>query len=620
MEAPIQHRRYLPIGDYAAIGDCRTVALVARDGSIDWLCLPVASSPGLFAALLDHDNGGRFAINPSGPFTVHRRYLPDTNVLETTFAGGGGVVRLIDLMTVDPDPAGSELRPSREVLRIVEALEGEMTMRVLYQPRPGFGRSPPRLTRRGGLGWACSCHGEVVILHSDIEMAPTPDGGTLVGDFTLCQGERRALSLCYAGHDIAVVPPLGRWADHRSSQTQQFWRRWIEGCTYRGDHAEQVRRSLLAMKMLTYAPSGAVIAAATASLPEAVGADRNWDYRYCWLRDSSLTFRVFNDTGFPVEAASYLRWLVVATRVTAPRLQVVYDIYGRTDLTEKVLHGFEGWRGSTPVRIGNDAHRQLQLDLYGEAMATVADFVQRGNRIVPPYEARLVDGWGRTVCREWRRPDHGIWEVRTRPRHFTYSKAMCWTACERLAWMRDVGHLSGPTEELRRTQAAIAAEVEARAFDSDTNSYVAEFGGNEVDASLLLLPWFGFKEAGDPRMRGTLNRVLRELDRDGLLMRYPPGFDGFTSTEGAFVACGFWAVDCLARCGERAEAETRLRTLLGHANDVGLYSEEVDLATGELIGNFPQAFSHIGLVNAVMTMAEASNRRKRGDDDRRMRT
>ena len=591
------------IADHAAIGDCRSVALVTRDGVVDWLCWPTFSSPALFAGLLDPD-GGVFRVGPRHDARVERRYLPDTNVLETLFTTDDGRCRLVDFMPVQSTEGG--LGPARELVRIVEGIEGRSAMTISYAPRPRFACRPGRLRHHGSLGWALADGGEVTWLHSEVPLAPAANGRDLKGEFHLAAGERRILWLTHAAGEIGVVPALAE-APHRLKQTISYWRDWVGRCTYRGDHQDVARRSLLALKLLIYAPSGAVIAAPTTSLPEAVGVNRNWDYRYCWLRDSSLTFRALNDSGFHAEAARYLRWLVLATRLSAPRLRVVYDVYGRPNLSEKRLGHLAGWRGSRPVRVGNDARRQFQLDLYGEAMATVADFADHGGELTD-QEANLVEGWGDTVTERWQWPDSGIWEVRTKPRHFTYSKAMAWSSCDALARMIETGRVPGRDHscaELRATQRQIADAIERQGVDRESGSYVAAFGERDVDASLLLLPWFGYADARSPGMRATLRRVLAELGGDdGLVKRYRTGFDGFDSEEGAFVACGFWAADCLARSGELDEAERRIRNLAGMANDVGLLAEEIDPATGAQLGNFPQAFSHIAVVNAAMTLAD----------------
>lgn len=591
-----------PIGDHAAIGDCRSVALIARDGTIDWLCWPMFSSAALFSGIID-ESGGHFRVGPVGEATVERRYLPATNVLETTFSAPDGRWRLTDFMPVAP--ADAPIRPARELVRVAEALDGHPAVEIDYRPRPNFGQ-PPRLKSRGALGWAMQEHGELTTLHSDAALTAQEDAVTAA--FRLEAGQARVFWLTHSAAEPSFIPALASWR-RRLDETVSFWRGWSGQCSYRGAHEQAVRRSLLALKLLTYAPSGAVVAAATTSLPEALEGGRNWDYRFCWLRDSSLTFRVFSDTGFPEEAERYLRWLVLATRLSAPALQVVYDVYGRTRLTERMLPELKGWRGIGPVRIGNDAHRQFQLDLYGEAMATVADFVEGGGAL-SRQEVSLLHGWADTVAGKWDQPDQGIWEVRTKARHFTYSKAMAWVAFDALARLVEKRKPADWQDRARflRTQAEqISQAIERHGIDPRTGGYVSAFGEDSVDASLLLLPWFGYADAKSPRMLATLRRILAELDHHGLIKRYPTGFDGFETEEGAFVACGFWAADCLARAGRVKEAEERFAALLGYANDVGLMAEEVDVHTGAQLGNTPQAFSHIALVNAAMTIEDVRN-------------
>lgn len=597
----------VPIGDLAVIGDCRSVALIARDGTLNWLCWPMFSSAALFAGLLDAD-GGSFGIAPVGLAEHTRGYGADTNVLVSRTVTAQGCYQTTDFMPI-PGP-GDDIRPERELIRIVQGVDGWPRIRVTFAPRPNFGQAPLRLRRRGAGGWSFSARGETTWLRSSTELAVAADGRSLAAEFTLAPGETAVFWLGHAVAQPTIIPDLSACHD-RLEETCAFWREWIGRCTYRGSHQAIVRRSLLALKLLTYAPSGAVVAAATTSLPEAPGADRNWDYRYCWLRDSSLTFRVFNDTGYPEEAARYLRWLILSTRLSAPRLNVVYDVYGRGGLDETVLAHFQGWRGSRPVRVGNDAHKQFQLDLYGEAMAAAADFAAHGGRITP-LQALSVLGWADTVGEEWRKPDRGIWEVRTPPKHFTYSKVMAWVTLDALARLVREGQVPdrpGLVAGLSRQRDEIAQAIESQGVDPRGQGYVAAFGEDEVDASLLLLPWFGYADARSPRMRATTLRVVRELGHGALVKRYRTGYDGFESREGAFMACGFWAADCLARSGELAEAERRFAELVGYANDLGLMAEEVDPDSGAQLGNFPQAFSHVAAVNAAMTLADVGHGR-----------
>jgi len=599
---------YLPLADYAAIGDCRSVALVGHNGSIDWLCWPHYSSAAVFAGLLDARTGGAFAVRPAGEFQATRRYRGDTAVLETIFETETGRVRLTDAMAVAPDAEGADVpQPSRELLRRVEGIDGAVDVAVSYRPRPGFARRPFDLTRRGACGWACTSGDELFLLRSDIPLSRSGDG--LAGSVRVARGEQLWLSLSYTSRDIGIVPLLGDAAQRRLDATQTWWEAWSRQCRYDGPYRAAVVRSLVTLKMLASSLTGAVVAAPTASLPEAVGGSRNWDYRFCWLRDASLTLRAFLATGCRAEAESYLEWLLHATRLTWPTLNVLYDVHGRTDLTERTLDHLDGWRGSRPVRVGNGAHGQLQLDVYGEVIRAALDFADAGGRLDRATK-RLLAGFGRSVCGLWREPDCGIWEVRTRPRQFTFSKVMCWVALDSLLRLHERDPLPMPAGRVREVRDGIEQVIETRGFDARLGSYVSTLDGDDVDASLLLMPLLGYRPADDLRMRGTLHLVLDRLGSGALVRRYGRNFDGFAEPEGAFAACGFWATDVLARTGDTGAARRRFEALLALANDVGLYGEEHDADTGEILGNFPQAFTHVALIHAALSLSGAGTVRR----------
>jgi GH15 family glucan-1,4-alpha-glucosidase len=594
-----------PIGDYALIGDSRSAALVSRDGSVDWLCWPRFDSPSVFASLLDAERGGRFRVRPTGAFRTARRYLRDTNVLETVFRGPTGSVALRDLMPVSSEEAKrASLAPEHEVLREVEGLTGEVELAICYDPRPGYALERPSLERRGDLGVWCRAGRGVLVLRSEFPIDIAADRRTAGAVVRVRAGERRFLSLTYGQEGPAVVPPLGRSSGDRLARSVRWWQDWAARCAYRGPHRDAVVRSALVLKLMAYAPSGAVIAAPTTSLPECIGGVRNWDYRYCWLRDASFTLRALSALGYGEEAAAYVGWLLHATRLTWPELQVLYDVFGEARLPERELDHLAGYAGSRPVRIGNDAHGQVQLDVYGEVLDAVARFARHGGRF-DRDTTRFLDGLGRTVCARWREPDEGIWEGRGGRFHHTHSKVLCWVALDRLVDLHETRGLRVDAERFRVERAAIRAEVERRGYNSRIGSYTRVFDGDDLDASLLTLPLYGYVDAAHPRMRATCALIHDRLGQDGRIYRYAEGTgDGLPPGEGAFGVCGFWAVECRARGGDVHGAARAFARLLRDANDVGLFAEETDPDTGAALGNFPQAFTHVGVINAALTLAE----------------
>lgn len=603
---------YPAIGDYALIGDCRTAALVSRWGSIDWLCLPHFSGHAVFAALLDRHEGGRFAIAAAdGDASVKRRYVGDTNVLETTFECADGVFRVTDFMPVVPaEEAHQRLQPQRELLRLVECTAGEVAVDVYYAPRPDYARVTPRLESRGALGWACPFQNHQLILHSDAALIPDTGRASLHGRLRLRAGDERHFSLTYVQHDMATITPVGQAAHRRLDATLAWWEEWAGHCTYEGPYRAAVVRSLLALKLMTYQLSGAVIAAPTAALPEHIGGVRNWDYRFCWLRDAALTFDAFADMGYAAEGDAFIGWLLHATRLTLPELQVLYDVYGETHLTETELDHLEGYRGSRPVRVGNEASNQLQLDTYGALVGAVHDYLQRGGRL-DAGEGHMLVKLGRYVCDNWRRPDQGIWELRDEPRHNTHSKLMCWVTLDRLLALDDAGRLKVPRERFEAEREAIAAAIHEEGFDSGAGTYTGAFGMDYVEAGLLLLAVYGLVDTDDPRMVETCYRIDRELGRDGLVYRHKAGLDGLPPGEGAFIICSFWMVEYLATLGDLEHATANFENLLAVANDLGLMAEEVDPEDGSALGNFPQAYSHVGLIHSAAALERA--RRKHGE-------
>jgi GH15 family glucan-1,4-alpha-glucosidase len=599
---------YPPISDYALIGDGRSAALVSRDGSLDWLCWPRFDSPSIFAALLDTECGGRFRVQPAGPFRSERRYLPDTNVLETVFHTASGTVALRDLMPVsNEEDKRNALIPEHEVLREIEGLTGQVEVKINYTPRPDYGRKHPGLTSRGAFGLWCEVPDGALSLHGDLPLQLTPDGLGAYGAAIIGAGERKHLSLVYSTDAPGEIPLLDDAARDRVARSIRWWRDWASRGAYDGPYRDAVMRSALVLKLMTYAPSGAVVAAPTTSLPEEIGGVRNWDYRYCWLRDASLTLRALSDLGYAEEAEAYLSWILHATRLTWPELQVLYDVFGEADMPELELSHLSGYANSRPVRVGNDAHGQLQLDVYGEVIDALTRVAIRDGQI-DRDTARMLNGLGETVCRRWREPDEGIWEGRAGRFHHTHSKVLCWVALDRLITLHDTGRLRIDSDRFRSERDAIRTAIETRGYNSRLDSYTRLFDGDDLDASLLTLPLYGYHDATHPRIRATCQRIHEWLTRDGLVYRYQTD-DGLPPGEGAFGICSFWAVECRAKGGDVDGATEAFARLLACANDVGLYGEEIDPETGAALGNFPQAFTHVGLINAALTLAECEEER-----------
>jgi GH15 family glucan-1,4-alpha-glucosidase len=587
------------IGDHAAIGDGRTAALVSRRGVIDWLCWPRFDCPSIFGALVD-DDAGRWTVAPTGSFRSTRRYLPGTNVLETRFTTASGAVAVADLMPIASDEERRRLLgPDHEILRVVTCEQGEVELETVFEPRPDYGRERTRLRDAGKLGIRAETRGGLLTLRADLALT-IEDGGRARGKVRLTRGEARHLSLVFADAWPAILPPLAASRD-ALERTARWWRRWSERIRYDGPGREAVIRSALALRLLVYAPSGAVVAAPTTSLPERVGGDLNWDYRFCWLRDAALTVRALVGLGLHEEADAFVGWLLHTTRLTRPELRVLYDVYGNAPAEERILDELSGHRASRPVRIGNRAADQLQLDVYGEVVDAVAHFVRSGGTLDAETQGVLCE-LGDYVCRNWQRPDEGIWEPRSGRGHNTHSRVLCWTALDRLLELHAKGQIRrAPADLFERNRAAIRRDVEEHAWNDELGSYVSRLGGAELDSSLLLMAWYGFEDARSERMRATCRRVAERLGAgDGLLYRYR---GGDSPGEGAFGICSFWGAEVLALgAGSAREAREAFERLCGFANDVGLFAEEIDPETGEALGNFPQAFTHVGLVNAALSL------------------
>jgi GH15 family glucan-1,4-alpha-glucosidase len=589
---------YVPIGDYAAIGDGRTVALVARDGSIDWLCLPDLDSPSVFAAVLDADRGGSFMLRPEIPADVRRRYLPDTNVLETTFTTARGVVRVTDAMTL-PNVA---LGPTRELVRRVDGAAGRVPMHWRITPAFDYGAASPQLERRGGVPVALAGPEALAVCSWGAGEAQL-DGHAILGRFETDEPSSAVIALCGSHQEPLVFPPR-QDVEARLTATTAYWRDWAANRAYDGPWRDEVIRSALALKLLFHAPSGAIAAAASASLPEEIGGERNWDYRFCWVRDSAFTLQALLQLGCPREAEAFFWWLLHASQLSHPHLQVLYRLDGSDSATERTLD-LDGYRGSRPVRVGNAAATQTQHDIYGALLQTALVYTQAGGRLDRETGRRLA-GIADLVCQSWRQPDSGIWEVRSEPAHFTQSKMMCWVGLDRASRLCDAGHIpSAEASTWRREQLAIREFIETRCWSERLGSYTRQAGGEDLDASLLLGILFGY-DAPDPgRLRATVDALRHELGRGSLLSRYS-GEDGLEGAEGAFLCCSFWLVDALARVGRLGEATALMQDLIAVASDVGLYAEEIDPRTGELLGNTPQGLVLLALINAAVSISKAS--------------
>lgn len=589
------------IDDYGLIGDCRSAALVSRGGSIDWLCWPRFDSPSIFAALLD-PRAGQWRIGPMAPFKTERRYITGTNVLESRFRTETGTLLLTDLMPVAAeDDKKRFLVPEHEILRLVECESGEVEIEILFEPRPGYAARRVRMRDAGALGIRAETDDGLLNLRSSTRLPL--DGDKAHARVRLRAGETLDFSLTFSVTWPAILPPLGSRTLEALERSIAWWQQWASGLIYEGPCREAVIRSALVLRLLFYAPSGAIVAAPTTSLPERVGGGLNWDYRYCWLRDASLTVRALFGLGCADEAEAFVSWLLHSTLLTRPELRILYDIYGNAPEREQTLAHLAGYRSSQPVRIGNAAVGQLQLDVYGEVIDAVTHFVC-ANGTLDRETRNMLCAFGDYVCRNWRKPDEGIWEPRSGRYENTHSRVLCWTALDRLLELHSSGYLpEAPVNEFQKNREAIRRDIEERAWNSTLESYTAHLDGDDLDASLLLLAWYGFENASSERMQRTYARIREHLGAGGeLLYRYrtqeSPG-------EGAFGICSFWGAEYLALGGGSGKkAQEVLERLLGYANDLGLFAEEIDPVTGNALGNFPQAFTHVGLINAALSVSK----------------
>lgn len=602
-EPPRGHSGAQPIEDYAMIGDLQTAALVGRNGSIDWLCLPHFDDRACFAALLHDESAGHWTLSPAGGgVSDHRGYDGDSLVLRTRWTTADGVVEVLDFMPPRDSAA--------DVIRIVEGVSGTVTMETTMRLRFDYGRVAPWIRRNDEQEIAAIAGPDAVWIHGDIPLRD--EDGALQASFEVTAGQRLGMVLT---HSVSHLPePEPADPEAALEQTRAFWEDWMSQCTYDGRWAPQVRRSLILLKALTFAPTGGIVAAATTSLPEEVGGVRNWDYRYCWLRDATFTLQALLGTGFTEEARAWREWLVRAVAGDPSKLQIMYGLDGTQRLPELTLDWLDGYRDSRPVRVGNAAAEQHQLDVWGEAMDGLYLAREAGLEVshsVWDLQLALLD-W---VSEHWEEPDNGLWEMRGPRRHFVHSKVMAWVAFDRAIRTVEKHGVRGDVRAWQDTADRIHAQVCEEGYDPARNTFTQFYGSQGLDASLLLIPRVGFLPWDDPRVVGTVEAVARELDRGGFLLRYHTGADGgpdgLPGDEAPFLVCSFWLVDALHGIGETSRAEDLFERLVALPNDVGMLAEEFDPRTGHHLGNTPQAFSLVGLVNSARHLS-----RSRASDSR----
>ena len=586
----------MKIEDYALIGDCHSAALVGRDGSIDWLCWPRFDSAACFASLLGDRNHGYWKLAPHGALTsVRRRYRGDSLILETDFETAEGAVTLVDFMPIRTTQC--------DLVRIVIGRRGRVTMDMEFVLRFDYGFAVPWMTRLPDHAGINAVAGpDRVLLRTPVPLQPK--GLTHTARFEVGEGERVPFLLTHLSSHVQLPQPVD--VEKALGDTGKFWEHWCSQCKVTGPWSGIVRRSLITLKALTYQPTGGIVAAATTSLPEQLGGVRNWDYRYCWLRDATLTLLAMMNGGYSDEAGRWREWLVRAVAGSPSQMQIMYGVAGERRLPEWVIPWLSGYEGASPVRVGNAAADQLQLDVYGELMDALHQARKVGVAAYQPawdLQRKLIEH----LEQIWQEPDEGIWEVRGPRRHFTYSKVMAWVAFDRAVKSVEQFGLPGPVEHWREVRERIHEEVCRKGFDPKRNAFVQSYGSTELDASLLQIPCTGFLPCTDPRVQGTVEAIQRELVVDGYVMRYRTEKveDGLPPGEGVFLACSFWLADNLIMQGKHEEARQLFERLCRLCNDVGLLSEEYEPRSGRFLGNFPQAFSHVALVTTAMNLSQA---------------
>jgi alpha,alpha-trehalase len=604
---------FQPIAAYGLLADCNSAALVDRDGSVSWLCLPRYDSPAVFARILDPE-AGHWVIRPTGSYRSERRYVPGTLVIETTFATDSGSVKLVDAMVFADGQRHHDLGRDAPhlLLRLVEGLAGEVELQMQLAPRPEYGLVTPLFRKTAGGGRTFGGPNQVVVTAG---VATAIEDSTMHATFTASPGAQIGFALQWAPPEGPVPEPFPPdEVAARIEDTVAGWRSWeAEHDVYEGPHRELVRLSSRVLKGLTYRPTGAIVAAPTTSLPETVGGERNWDYRFAWIRDASLTLEALYIGACSDEAEDFVSFMTSSAggRASERSLQIMYGIAGEHDLTERELPHLRGWRDSAPVRVGNGAWGQTQLDVYGELLNSLFRYREQLGELHPEIQ-RFVADLANTAARRWRETDAGMWEMRGEPRHHLSSKVLCWVALDRAVSLASQLGMHADIEGWTAERDQIREAVLSRGWSEGRQAYAQSFDSDELDAAALLMPILGVLPATDERMRSTIDAIAADLTEDGLVLRYRNeqglNADGLTGEEGTFVICSFWLVCALAKAGEIERAEALFEQLTGYANDLGLLAEEVDTASGELLGNFPQAFSHIGLITAAWEIDKARGR------------
>lgn len=594
---------YPPIGDYGYIADCHSAALVSSSGSIDWCCMPRLDSKSCFARVLGWDRGGYCKIAPSSDFSVSRRYLENTLVLETTFQTESGQARLLDCFTMR---RGGEHDPHRQILRILEGITGRVTFNLELVARFDYGAVKPWIRKIHNGHHIAIGGSDGLFISGDfpVEMKHRHD---LTGTCSVEEGQRLRLSILWRkpedlDEELVQSPDVNE-LDRRLEETIDWWRSWAKRGKISTVYSDHVHRSAIVLKGLTNAPTGAIAAAATTSLPEAPGGSRNWDYRYSWIRDSCFTVRSLGEVGYVKEADGFRRFIERSAAGSAQQLQILYGIGGERRLQELEIDDLEGYRGAKPVRVGNAARGQVQMDVYGELLDLSWRWHSRGYSPDDDYWEFLVELVDQAFCC-WREADRGIWEMRGKPRHFVQSKVMCWAALDRGIKLAEELERKAPVAAWREARDEVRRAVEEKGYHRERGVFVQAFDHPVMDGSLLLLPTVGFIAYDDERMVRTVDLIRRELGEDGLIRRYPIGDDGMDGKEGAFLACSFWLVECLAHQGRLGEAEEVFQRAVSTGNDLLLFSEEYDTEAGEMLGNFPQGLTHLSLITAAVALAE----------------